>query len=294
MLGLLLLERHGHGFEPRHVAEAWLELLPYHKVYTAERETYRNLINGLEPPRSATFRNPYREWIGAQIRADGWAYASAGRPEQAAEFAWRDAMISHVKNGIYGEMLFAAAIAAAFAVDSPAEALRVGLTEIPAECRLAECLADVFAWYELEPHWRGCWARIDAKYGGYHGVHTINNAALVALGLLYGEGDLGATIGIAVHGGWDTDCNGATAGSVLGAILGAQALPRVLDGAARDDRRSSALLRLVRRNRRSATWRRWPCELIRLTRTVSDRCDAVPSTGRECGPRVRSPRPRQP
>jgi ADP-ribosylglycohydrolase len=26
-------------------------------------------------------------------------------------------------------------------------------------------------------------------------------------------------------GGWDTDCNGATAGSVMGVILGAKALP---------------------------------------------------------------------
>lgn len=240
LLGLLLLDRHGPGFEPRHVAQSWLELLPYHKVYTAERETYRNLIHGLEPPESATYRNPYREWIGAQIRADGWAYASVGKPEQAAEYAWRDAMISHVKNGIYGEMYFAAVIAAAFAVETPAEALRVGLSEIPADCRLAECIADVLAWHETEPTWRGCWSRIDAKYGHYHGVHTINNAALVALGLLYGEGDLGATIGIAVHGGWDTDCNGATAGSVLGAILGARALPESWV-APLEDRMESAL-----------------------------------------------------
>ena len=227
ILGLLLLKRHGTDLTPGHVADAWLELLPFHKVYTAERETYRNLINGLRPPACATYRHPYREWIGAQIRADGWAYASAGRPQQAAEYAWRDASISHVKNGIYGEMMYAAAIAGACCVDTPLEALRIGLSEIPAECRLTECLEDVIAWWGQGGDWRACWSKIDAKYGGYHWVHTINNAALVAMGLLYGDGDLGATIGIAVHGGWDTDCNGATAGSVLGAILGAKALPEL-------------------------------------------------------------------
>jgi len=240
LLGLLLLDKHGKDFEPKHVAEAWLELLPYHKTYTAERETYRNLIIGLEPPESATYRNPYREWIGAQIRADGWAYAAAGKPELAAEYGWRDAMISHVKNGIYGEMYYAAVIAAAFAAETPEEALRIGLSEIPAECRLAECIADVLAWHKQEPEWRDCWSRINARYGHYHWVHTLNNAALVAMGLLYGNGDLGATIGIAVHGGWDTDCNGATAGSVLGAMLGAKALPEQWTKPL-DDRMESAL-----------------------------------------------------
>ena len=57
-------------------------------------------------------------------------------------------------------------------------------------------------------------------------MHTINNAAVVAAALLWGEGDFTRTIGLAVQGGWDTDCNGATAGSVFGAMHGAEAIPR--------------------------------------------------------------------
>lgn len=225
LLGLILLQQRGADVSTHDVAVAWQELLPIWKTYTAERAAYRNLVNGLEPPASATWRNPFREWIGAQIRCDGWAFASAGRLEQAADLAFRDAAVSHVKNGIYGEMYFAAVIAAAFATSDVREAIRLGLTEIPADCRLAECVRDMLAWRDTEPTWRGCWERINLKYGHYHGVHTINNAALVLLGLLYGQGDFAATVGIAVHGGWDTDCNGATAGSVLGAMLGAAALP---------------------------------------------------------------------
>jgi ADP-ribosylglycohydrolase len=49
---------------------------------------------------------------------------------------------------------------------------------------------------------------------------------LVVLGLLYGEGDFEKATSIAVMGGWDTDCNGATVGSIMGALLGATGLPQ--------------------------------------------------------------------
>lgn len=239
LLGLILLERWGAEVSTARVADSWQELLPYHKTYTAERVAYRNLINGLRPPACATYRNPYREWIGAQIRCDGWAYASPGRLQQAAELAYRDAAVSHVKNGIYGEMYFAAAIAAAFATGDVRQALELGLTEIPSDSRMTRCVRDVLRWHGEEPTWRGCWERINAAYGHYHGVHTLNNAALVLLGLLYGEGDLSATVGIAVHGGWDTDCNGATAGSLLGAAIGARNLPEHFVAPLRDTMRSA-------------------------------------------------------
>jgi ADP-ribosylglycohydrolase len=39
------------------------------------------------------------------------------------------------------------------------------------------------------------------------------------------RGDFTRTLGLAVQGGWDTDCNGATAGSAFGAMHGTAALP---------------------------------------------------------------------
>jgi ADP-ribosylglycohydrolase len=73
--------------------------------------------------------------------------------------------------------------------------------------------------------WDSCLAGIQQAYGHYGWVHTINNATLVAAGLLWGEGDYAASVGLTVQGGWDTDSNGATAGSVAGVLLGARALP---------------------------------------------------------------------
>jgi ADP-ribosylglycohydrolase len=232
LIALHLLEQYGPEFTTADVGTAWQMKLPYRLVYTAERVAYANLINGFEPPETATYRNPYREWIGAQIRADLWGWANPGRPERAAALAYRDAALSHVKNGIYGEMFFAAAIAASFAVDTMEEALQIGLTEVPANTRFAEAIRQTMRWVKEDGDFQKTTDRIHAAYGHYHSVHTINNAALVAMGTLYAEQGVGGdpesfepAICLTVMGGWDTDCTGATAGSLAGALIGARALP---------------------------------------------------------------------
>ena len=226
IINLHILKTHGFEFTTEDVGKAWLSNLPFLRVYTAERAAYRNLVNGLVPPETATYMNPYREWIGAQIRADMWGYVAPGMPEYGAELAFRDARLSHIKNGIYGEMFISAMISAAFATSDIEELINIGLSEIPAESRLSEAVKDVIEWRKKFSDWRESWKRINEKYGRYHRVHTINNAALVLLGLLYGEGDFERSITISVMGGWDTDCNGATAGSILGVMLGADRMPK--------------------------------------------------------------------
>ncbi len=225
ILALLVLEAHGLEASTEDWAAAWLERLPFMQVYTAERAAYRNLVLGVPPGEAARVQNPYREWIGAQIRADVLGYVSPGLPAQAAELAYRDAALSHVKNGIYGEMWAAASVAAAFSLDDPVEAVGAGLAQIPAASRLHEALTQTLAWSRELPAWEQAWERVEAAYGGYHTVHTINNACYTVLGLAYGRGDFGATVGIAVACGEDTDCNGATAGSIFGAAHGAAAVP---------------------------------------------------------------------
>ncbi len=226
ILNLHVLENYGPGFTTMNIGEAWISLLPYLRVYTAERAAYRNLVNGLEPPETATHMNPYREWIGAQIRADMWGYVAPGNPELAAELAYRDASLSHVKNGIYGEMFVSAMISAAFVTDDLWEVVETGLAAIPKKSRLAEAIRDVVAWSREYADWRDTWSRIIEKYGHYHFVHTINNAAVVTMGLLYSRNDYERGITTGVMSGLDTDCNGATVGSILGVMLGAKSLPK--------------------------------------------------------------------
>lgn len=224
-LNLRVLETSGFEFTVLDVGKAWLSNLCYSRFWPGVRIPYRNFVNGLVPPETATYMNPYREWIGAHIRADMWGYVTPGMPEFGAELAYRDASFSNVKNAVYAEMFVSAMISAAFTTNDIEQIIQVGLSEIPKQSRLAETVKDVDAWSSKSNDWRDTWQRIREKYGHYHHLHTINNLALVLLGLLHGKGDYEKSICIAVMGGWDTDCNGATVGSVLGVVLGAKNLP---------------------------------------------------------------------
>lgn len=225
VIALKTLETHGRDFQAEHIGGMWLLNLPYRSIFTAEAIAYRNMVEGMDPPHSAAYRNPYREYIGAQIRGDMWGYVNPGRPELAAEMAFRDASVSHTKNGIYGEMWAAACIAASFVLDDPRDIIRTGLNYIPAESRLTRAILDTIQWTEESGSWEAVRDRIEQEYAGMSPIHVINNTCLIVMGLLLGQGELGATLCPTCMGGMDTDCTCATAGSMVGAMRGAGGLP---------------------------------------------------------------------
>jgi len=224
-ISLDLLKRKGAAFTPDNVLDLWIHRLSYDSVCTAEKLAYRNRVMGLSYPETASFVNPYCEWIGAQIRADAYGYVNPGRPEEAARMAWNDAAASHLKNGIYGAMWVAAAIATAYVEKDPEAVIRGGLEQVPARSRFTEHMLQTVKEAkangdDYEKTLEGIWKRL----GHYHCVHAVNNACIVAAGLMHGGRDLGKVISVAVMGGLDTDCNGATAGSIAGIMVGAKAI----------------------------------------------------------------------
>jgi ADP-ribosylglycohydrolase len=227
ILALHVLETHGTRFTTEQVAAAWLDRLPFTQTYTAERAAYRNLVHGLAPPDTADHDNPYREWIGALIRADAFGYVSPGDPAQAARMALVDARLSHTHNGKYGEMWAAALVASALAVDTPAQALRHADGVVPPQSRLGNALVAIQALHHEGADRTAALDWVDEALGHYPWVHTINNAALIAIGLLWGDDFIDA-VGLTISGGRDTDSSAATVGSVLGAVYGPEWIPTQL------------------------------------------------------------------
>ncbi len=217
LLALHLLETHGREFTSAHVAQAWLDLLPAGRVFTAERIAYRNLLLGLTPPETARHHNPFREWIGAQIRADVYGWVSPGQPGLAAAMAARDAAVSHVGDGIHGARWVAAMTATAVVASTVDEVLDAGEAVLPQDSRLGAAVRKA---RRLTGDWESRVDEIYREHGHLHWVHVRNNASLVAAALAYGLGDFSASITAVVSGGWDTDSNGATVGSIVGALSG--------------------------------------------------------------------------
>jgi ADP-ribosylglycohydrolase len=218
ILALRLLERHGRALTTDDVATAWLWDLPVGRTFTAERVAYRNLLDGVPPDRAALVANPFREWIGAQIRTDVYGWANPGNRTTAGRLAVTDARLSHTRAGIHGAVWVAAMSAAALALDDATDVVGAGLDAIPADGDVAKAVR-----FGLDLAGTGLDDALDAlhtAYEGMHWVHAVNNSALTAYALAAAGGDFETGIGIATMGGWDTDSVGATVGAVLGALHG--------------------------------------------------------------------------
>lgn len=223
LLGLLVLEEAGPLFSPEDIGAAWLRYLPL--AYGAERVALDNLRRGCAAILAGEIDNPYTEGLGADIRSDPWGYAAPGWPELAADMAYRDATISHRRQGVYGAMFFSAAISAAFAVDNPVEALEIGLTEIPRECALARAVRWALDVAQDIGDYRQARDAVEERYQGRHTWHVIPNACLTVFGIARGGRDITKIIGETVAMGRDSDCTAATAGSIVGAVAGKAGIP---------------------------------------------------------------------
>ncbi|MFB8353697.1 ADP-ribosylglycohydrolase family protein [Streptomyces niveus] len=220
LLNVLLIQRYGRDFRTSDVARLWLDQLPAGRTFTAERVAYRNLLSGIEPPDTARHHNPFREWIGAAIRADVHGWTHPGDPASAAAQAYRDATLTHTANGVYSAMFVAGTIAAAGGGADVHASLRAGLSVVPPLSRLAQAVRQAIRLARAHTDFDTVVDRLHDAHGHYHWVHAVPNAALLAAALTHADGDFTGSICHAVSGGWDTDSNGATAGSVAGLLAG--------------------------------------------------------------------------
>lgn len=222
-----ILEKYSRDFSSDNVMSEWLVSQPVTAYYTAERAAYVNAFLGYKTPDTAVIQNPYREWIGAQIRGDYFGYINPGEPEKAATMAFKDACVSHIKNGIYGEMWASAMIACAAVCDTAKEAILGGLSQIPSTSRLYKEITEIIEKHENGATLDDLYKFIHTKYNHYnshHWCHTISNALIVTTALLCGDDDFGKSVCMAAQCGFDTDCNAATVGSVVGMLKGIDAI----------------------------------------------------------------------
>jgi ADP-ribosylglycohydrolase len=185
------------------------------------------------------------------MRADIWGMITPGQPQAAADYAKRDASITHVGNGIYGAQYVAALISIAQTTNNMRAVVEQALSVIPEKSEYARAVRDVIACYDRGDDWHKAWQMIDDRYAwnddgtrigsffedrfntrkgiyewaNMRWVHAVPNGAVLALALLYGKGDFSNSVCIATMCGYDCDCNAGTTGAVIGAMLGEKAIP---------------------------------------------------------------------
>ncbi len=189
---------------------------------STEHTAYIRLKNGISAPRSGSMAlntKVVAEQIGSQIFIDGWAMVAPGDPALAADLAYKAASVSHDGEAIYGAQVIAAMEAQAFVESDLQKLLDCAVTFIPRDSVIARQITDMREWHDEFPDWRQTRREIVKKYGydKFGGnCHMVPNHALIHLGLLYGGDDLQKALMITNTAGWDTDCNSANVGCLLG------------------------------------------------------------------------------
>ncbi|MDR1900432.1 MAG: ADP-ribosylglycohydrolase family protein [Treponema sp.] len=219
---LTAFEERGGRVSSADIADQWLALVP--SGWSAEQIALDNLRKGIYPPQSGVCRNPYREWIGAQMRGAVCGQVAPGDPREAARLAWLDGVISHSGNGVLGEVFNAVLVSLAFVHGDMRGCLDAAMELIPKDSEYYSVLSfarDRAAAGGFDAAWSAC----EERYRTYNWIHAYPNAAAEVIALWFGEGDFDETMHLIAMCGQDVDCNAAQIGAALGAMGGTDRIP---------------------------------------------------------------------
>lgn len=224
LVWLHALETRGTHLKAEDLASEWLD------HYLANWSEYgfgkTNLRKGLLPPLSGVFNNWFHQSMGCPIRSEIWACVAPGLPLEAAKMAREDAVVDHGPESTYAEIFFAVIESAAFLENDRDKLVELGLAAIPDDCRTARAVKIMIETWNKTKDWAATRKAILALEGNDADfTDAPQNIAFTILGWYSAPEDFGQAICDAVNCGYDTDCTGATLGSILGIAWGAGRMP---------------------------------------------------------------------
>jgi ADP-ribosylglycohydrolase len=193
---------------------------------STEHTAYLRLKEGYHPPETGSIARNGKvvaEQIGAQIFIDAFGLITPGRPDLAVKLAERSSKVSHDGEAVYGAMVVAAMVSAAFVEKKMDRLLDTAVAFIPEGSLIAQVHRDVRDWVRSDRDWQVTYDRIADKWGytKYGGnCHIIPNHALMVMAWSYAPDDFRKAQAIINTAGWDTDCNAANVGTVMGVKVG--------------------------------------------------------------------------
>ena len=213
----------GYAVTSEDIALSWVGLIP--SGWSAEELAIRNLKNGIFPPESGQYRNPFNEWIGAQMRAGICGMVAPGDPEAAAELAWKDGCISHANNGILGEVFNAVMTSLSFVEKDIQTIVQTAISLIPDDSEYRSVLDFVWDRCERSGDWRLVLTECEERYQKYNWIHAYPNACCEVIALYFGNGDFSETLHMIAMCGLDADCNAGMVMPIVAIREGCGSIP---------------------------------------------------------------------
>lgn len=220
---LKAFQEKGRALKSEDIALKWLAYIPM--AWSAEDIALRNLRQGIFPPESGRFNNPYSDWIGAQMRGAICGMLAPGDAREAARLAWLDAQISHDNNGILGEVFNAVLVALSFVVNDTKTLVTDALTSIPKDSEYYHFANTALIQCQTHETWEEAWAVCETVFKEYNWIHAYPNVMAEIVALWYGKNDFTETLHIIAMCGQDVDCNAAQILAALGAMQGSKKIP---------------------------------------------------------------------
>lgn len=206
----------GAAITPDLFSEAWSSHIAF--PWDEYGITHRNDKYGIKGALRGSFDNYFGEGMGAAIRSEIWACIAPGDPEKAMALAWNDAAVDHSGEGIWAEVFLASLESRAFVESDIDTLIAASCNDLPSDSKLRHAIEITQEWWERSGDWIKVRGEILKAYPYSNFTHVIPNLAFTVLGLLAGKGDITQSVLIATNCGWDTDCTGATVGSIMGIL----------------------------------------------------------------------------
>jgi ADP-ribosylglycohydrolase len=227
ILWLKAMEENNCRVDAYILGEYWLKYVPPVASWNEYGVGKTNMRSGIMPPLSGEYNNAkWKTSNGAWIRSEIWACLAPGNPMLAAQFAWNDACVDHgCAEGTFAEIFTATLESAAFIEKDRDKLIQFALSMIPDDCLVADAVKTAVEAKKSGKTWQQAREAVITATEQLGWFQAPRNVAFTMIGWLYGDGDFGQSICIAVNCGDDTDCTGATLGSILGIIHGTAIIP---------------------------------------------------------------------
>lgn len=212
----------GYDITPDDIADKWVGYIPF--AYTAEEVALNHMRHGIYPPESAYTANPYREMIGAAMRAAVCGTVAPGNPRLAAELAWKDGCISHHNNGILAEIFNAVIVSMAYVEKDIHVILDKACEMIPKDSEFYSVIAFARRACETSETYREACDKCEEHYKEYNWVHAYPNMAFEVVAMYFAGNDFEKAMTILMMAGQDNDCTGGPIGHAYGTLLGQAAI----------------------------------------------------------------------